>query len=75
MRYQGSIITRLFTRVVGRVAAGFRPVSGCLDNPTPHPSVVAAVAGMGHFIGSIRFCAPLFNPLSDAAFYTPSRSI
>ena len=37
MAYQGSVITRLYTRTTGRVADGFLSDCVCLDEADPHP--------------------------------------
>jgi len=75
MAYPRSVITRSFTRVVGRVATGFRAVRGCLDDEgTPTSRVRITVQTGGSFSATFRYCAPLFSPLVNTHFHSILRA-
>ena len=74
MRYLRSVITRLFTRVVGRVAVGYLADPGCLDEAGTHPEGQGMDSSGAFFISSVSILRIFASPISGAAFFQRIRS-
>ncbi len=61
MGYQRSVITRLFTRVVGRVATGFLSDCRCLDEAKQYPPMASvSVVSVASFLSDV---SDMHNPV------------
>jgi len=70
MRYIRSVITRLFTRVVGRVVAGYLPDPSCLGEASTHPKGQGMGSGRGFYIESVSILRTCFQSLVPCRIFT-----